>query len=130
MTTQRAGGSIVMTGWATFAAIWLVLAGTMNIVEGITAIHRGNFYAAEMLFSSVDTWGWILLIVGVLQVAAGWMVFSGNRTGYTMGTYVAMFAAFMWFFFLFAAPIGALLAVIMNGLVIYGLTIGSEKVYR
>ena len=38
MTTDRPGGGIVMTGWATFAAIWLVLAGTLNIVEGITAI--------------------------------------------------------------------------------------------
>jgi len=40
---------------------------------------------------------------------------------------VASFAMFMWFFFLFTAPLGSMVAVIINGLVIYGLTIGSES---
>jgi len=129
VSTRTEGGGIPMTGWGTFAAIWLVIAGSFNLVEGITAIHKGNFYVNEVLFSSVDTWGWIMLIIGVLQLFGGFMVFGGNRTGYTLGVYAAMFAAFIWFFFLFAVPIGALLALIMNGLVIYGLTIGSEKAY-
>ena len=114
------------SGWTTFAATWLVIAGSFNLVEGITAIHRGNYLANEFLFSSQDTWGWILLIMGIVQLVAGFMVFSGNPTGTMLGVGVATVAIFIWFFFLFAAPLGALIAVIVNGLVIYGLTVGSE----
>ena len=114
------------TGWATFAAIWLVIAGSFNVVEGITAIHRGNYLANEFLFSNQDTWGWILLIFGLVQLVAGFMVFSDNPNGNLLGVCAASFAIFIWFFFLFAAPLGALIALIINGLVIHGLTSGPE----
>src|SRR3954454_1705373 len=116
----------VVTGWTRFAAIWLVIAGSFNIVEGITSIHRGNYLANEFLFSSQDTWGWLLLIFGIVQLAAGLMVFSENPTGTVLGVSVAAIAIFIWFFFLFAAPWGALMALIINSIVIYGLTIGRE----
>jgi hypothetical protein len=109
-----------------FAAIWLIIAGSFNVVEGITAIHKGNYVANEFLFSNQDFWGWVLLIFGILQLVAGFMVFSGNPSGFMLGVSVATVAIFIWFFFLFAAPLGALIAVIVNGLVIYGLTVGSE----
>ena len=114
------------TGWATFAAIWLVIAGSFNVVEGITAIHRGNYLANEFLFSNQDTRGWILLIFGLVQLVAGFMVFSDNPNGNLLGVCAASFAIFIWFFFLFAAPLGALIALIINGLVIHGLTSGPE----
>jgi hypothetical protein len=114
-----------LTGWVVFAAIWLIVAGAFNAIEGLTAIHRSNQLAGgTYLFSSISTWGWIILIVGIVQLVAGFMVYSGNPTGFTLGVVVAMVAAFFWFFFLFTVPIGALLAIVMNGLVIYGLTIG------
>ena len=116
---------VSLTGWVVFAAIWLIVAGAFNVIEGLTAIHRSNsFSGGVFLFSSVTTWAWILLIVGIVQLVAGFMVYSGNPTGFTLGVVVAMVAAFFWFFFLFTVPLGAVLAILMNGLVIYGLTIG------
>ena len=114
-----------LTGWVVFSAIWLIVAGAFNVIEGLTAIHRANVLSgATYLFSGTSTWGWIILIVGIVQLVAGYMVYSGNPTGFTLGVVIAMVAAFFWFFFLFTVPIGALLAIVMNGLVIYGLTIG------
>jgi len=43
-----------------------------------------------------------------------------------LGICVAAFALFIWFFFVFVAPIGALIALVINGLVIYGLSVGSN----
>src|SRR6476620_9607172 len=97
------------TGWATFAAIWLVIAGSFNVVEGITAIHRGNYLANEFLFSNQDTWGWALLIFGVVQLVAGFMVLSDHPTGNLLGVGRASYTNFVWFFFLFASPLGALI---------------------
>ena len=36
---------------------------------------------------------------------------------------------FVWFFFLFAAPLASLIALITNLSVIYGLTVGSEAAW-
>jgi hypothetical protein len=118
--------SRALTGWSMFASIWLVVAGAFNAVSGLTAIHKSSYFTDDMLVSHVSTWGWIVLIVGVVQLVAGFMVFGANPTGHELGVVAAMFSAFIWFFFLFAAPIGALMGLIVNGLVIYGLTIGSE----
>jgi hypothetical protein len=129
MSTRDLRTDIPLTGWSAFAAAWLVIAGAFNIVSGATAIHRSNTLGAggEFLFSNFHTWGWFLLIVGVVQVVAGWLVFTGGSSGYTLGMVVAMVAALVWFFFIFSAPIGTLVGVILNGLVIYGLSIGSAR---
>jgi hypothetical protein len=116
-----------LTGWSMFAAIWLLVAGLFNIVDGATAIHRSNQFPSQaLLFAHANFWGWVILVVGILQVVAGFMVFSRNPSGNVIGVSVATFSMFIWFFLLFVAPVGALLAVVVNGLVIYGLTVGSE----
>jgi hypothetical protein len=115
-----------LTGWTMFAAVWLVVAGSFNVINGITAIHRSKYYVNEMLFSSLSTWGWIILVFGIIQLLAGYLVFARSDAGNLLGVAAAVIAAVLWFFFLFASPFGALLALIMNGLVIYGLTIGRD----
>jgi hypothetical protein len=116
-----------LTGWSMFAAIWLLVAGLFNVVDGLTAIHRSNQFSSQLLlFSHANFWGWVILIVGILQVVAAFMVFGRNPTGNVIGVSVATFSMFIWFFLLFVAPFGALVAVVVNGLVIYGLTVGSE----
>lgn len=127
MSTRDLRSDIPLTGWSAFAAAWLVIAGAFNIVSGATAVHRGNNLEGLFLFSSLSTWGWILLIIGLVQLVAGWLVFTGSSSGYTLGMVIAMVAAFIWFFFVFTAPVAMLVGVILNGLVIYGLSIGSAR---
>ena len=125
-TTSRT----TMTGWMMFAAVWLLVAGAFNVVDGLTVIHRSNLIDDQLfLFSSSSFWGWVLLIVGIVQLVAAFMVFSGNPTGNMLGICVAAFALFIWFFFVFVAPVGALIALVINGLVIYGLSLGSSSEY-
>ena len=124
MTTRRRPDEL--TGWTMFAAVWLVVAGSFNLISGITAIHRSKYYVSDVLFSSVSTWGWIILVFGIIQLLAGYLVFARSDAGNLLGVAAAVVAVVIWFFFLFASPFGALLALIMNGLVIYGLTIGRD----
>jgi hypothetical protein len=60
-----------------FAGVLLMLAGGFNVVEGITAISSSNYVNDHLLFANLDAWGWFFLIVGVIQVAAGWFVMKG-----------------------------------------------------
>ena len=116
-----------MTGWTVFAAVWLLIAGSFNIITGATAVHRGSFFHHQMVVSNVSTWGWIILIVGAIQATAGLLVFGRKSVGNLLGLLVAMGATLLWFLFLFSAPFAALIGLIMNGMVIYGLTIGAYE---
>ena len=115
-------------GWAVFAAIVLVIAGGMNLINGLTAVNHGSYYSSQIMFGSLKTWGWVMLIAGICQLAAGLMVFARNIYGYYLGVVLAMLGVFVWFFFMFSAPIPALIAVITNFLIMYGLTVGSADV--
>ena len=59
-------------GWLTFAAVILGFAGTFNLIDGIVALSKSKFYthSAVFVFSDLRTWGWIILLLGIVQVFA------------------------------------------------------------
>jgi hypothetical protein len=68
-------------GWVMFAAITLGLAGTWNVINGILAISSSRVYTdtSVYVFSDLNTWGWIVLILGIVQVLAGLSILSGSE---------------------------------------------------
>ena len=66
------GYDVAGGGWITFAALMLGLAGTFNVIDGIVALSKSSFFTtnATYVFSDLRTWGWIVLILGVLQLVA------------------------------------------------------------
>jgi hypothetical protein len=73
-----------VTGWWVFAAILLGLAGILNIIWGIAAISESHFFSetgAHYVFSSLNTWGWITLILGIVQILAALSLMGGGEFG-------------------------------------------------
>jgi hypothetical protein len=103
----------------------LTIAGGLNVIHGITAIHNSSYFTHQVLYSNLSAWGWVFLIWGALQVAAGVGALSGQQYGSYLGVTLAGVSAIMWFFFLFAAPFAAIVGVTVNVFVIYGLTVGA-----
>ena len=65
-------------GWVIFAGVMLMIAGVLNMIYGIAAISNSHFYITNThyVFSELNTWGWIMTVIGGLQacVALGvWM---------------------------------------------------------
>ena len=89
-------------GRAMFVAILLLIAGTLNVIYGIAAISNAHFYAGNTayVFSSLHTWGWITVILGAIEIVAGFSLLSGNAFGRIFGIFAASLGA-----------IGALLSV-------------------
>ena len=90
-------------GRVVFAAVLLLIAGTLNIIYGIGAISDAHFYTANgthYVFGSLHTWGWITLILGVIQLTAGFSLFGGGAYGRVIGVLAASLGA-----------LGALLAI-------------------
>jgi hypothetical protein len=134
MSTTTMGGDrtvagIGLTGWGMFGAVTLIVLGGLNIVNGFTAIHNSQFFTHQIVYHNLTAWGWVFLIWGILQMVAGVLVFAHSTTGYYLGVCLAGTATILWFFMLFAAPIPALVAVIVGLVVIYSLTVGSQDAF-
>lgn len=124
--TGRQPGERGLGGWERFAGIVLLVAGVLNIVNGFTALEHSGYYVHDIVYSNLTFWGWAFLVWGALQVLAGWLVLARNDSGRPIGVFLAGLAAVLWFFLLFAAPFEALIGVLVNVLVIYGLTVKAE----
>jgi hypothetical protein len=115
------------TGRALFAAILLLIAGTLNIIYGIAAISDANFFVGNThyVFSSLHTWGWIALILGIIEVTAGVSVIGGGFYGRVIGITAASIGAIeallsvggqypFW-----SLGVFALCVIVIHGLVVY-----------
>src|SRR3954451_12226723 len=75
------------SGWVTFAGTVLAVAGVINVIYGIAAISGSRFFVnhAKYILSDLNTWGWIVLMVGVIQTVAGAAIWGGLRWGRWVG---------------------------------------------
>ena len=74
-------------GRVVFVAILLLMVGVLNIIYGIGAISDANFYANDTryIFTNLHAMGWVLVIVGVIQLTGGFSLMSGNAYGRMIG---------------------------------------------
>ncbi len=74
-------------GRVVFAAILLLLVGTLNIIYGIGAIADANFYANDTryILTNLNALGWLLILVGLIQLTGGFSLLSGNPYGRLIG---------------------------------------------
>jgi len=91
-----------MRGWAMrgagrsyFVATLLLIAGVINSVYGIAAISNSKIWAGEtrFVFSDLHTWGWITLIIGVVQIIAAFSLYGGQTFGVVVGIFAATIGA-------------------------------------
>src|ERR1019366_1951306 len=81
-------------GRVLFVAILLLLAGILNIIYGIAAVGNAHFFDnTQYVFSSLHTWGWITIIVGIIQMVAGFSLMGGGAFGRLMGIVAASIGA-------------------------------------
>jgi hypothetical protein len=75
------------TGRATFAAILLLIAGTLNVVYGIGALDSANIFVNEKRFilDDLNTMGWVLIILGAIQLSGGFSLLAGYTYGRVIG---------------------------------------------
>ncbi len=74
-------------GRAVFAAILLLIAGTLNIIYGIGALDSANIFTNDTryIFTNLNTMGWVLIVLGVLQLTGGFSLLAGNTYGRVIG---------------------------------------------
>ena len=75
------------TGRATFAGILLLIGGTLNVIYGFGALDSANIFVNDKRFilDDLNTLGWVLIALGVLQFTGGFSLLSGNTYGRVIG---------------------------------------------
>jgi hypothetical protein len=78
-----------------FTAILLMIVGTINIIYGIGALDDANVFVNDtrFIFDDLNTLGWILIILGVIQLIGGFSLMAGNTFGWVIGIFGASLGA-------------------------------------
>jgi len=110
-------------GWVLFAEIMLMMSGVLNGIWGIAAIDQSAFFVQDTkyIFSDLRTWGWIMAILGGLQLVAAFSVWSGGSYGRWFGIATATCNAIAALLAIPAYPFWSLAIFAIDVLVIYGL---------
>ena len=115
-------------GRVVFAGTLLLIVGTLNIIYGIGALDDANIFVGDTRFvlTNLNTLGWVLIILGVIQFTGGFSLVSGHTYGRVLGiiggslgaigALLSIGGAFPWW----SLAIFALCVYVVHGIVVYG----------
>jgi hypothetical protein len=74
-------------GRVVFAATLLLIVGVLNIIYGIGALDDANVFVDDrrFIFTNLNTLGWVLIVLGIIQLTGGFSLFAGNAYGRVIG---------------------------------------------
>ena len=101
-----------------------MLVGLLNVIWGIAAVGNSSFFVhnTKYILSDLNTWGWVTIIVGVVQMLAAYSIWAGNQFGRWVGITVAGLSAISALMSIPAYPFWSLAIFAVDILVIYGLS--------
>jgi hypothetical protein len=122
------------SGRVVFAGTLLLIVGILNIIYGIGALGDANVLVGDkrLVFSNLHTYGWVLIILGVIQLTGGVSLLGGNTYGRVIGIIAASLGAieslvsiggrYPWW----ELGVFALCVYVLHGLIMYGQDVKSS----
>ena len=116
------------SGRVGFAAAMLLLVGTVNIIYGIGALDDASIFVGDSRYvlDNLNTLGWVLIILGLIQLTGGFSLFSGHAYGQVIGiaagtlgaigALLSIGGAYPWW----SLAVFALCVYIVHGIIVYG----------
>ena len=116
-------------GLVLFAGVLLLVVGFWNLIYGISALAKSSVFVANAhyVFGDLRTWGWITLIIAVLQLLAGIGVMTGNQAARWAGIALVGLNAINQMFFIPAYPFWSLMIIAFDIVALYGLCAYGSK---
>jgi hypothetical protein len=117
-----------VTGWWLFAGILLGIAGVLNVIYGIAAISNSKFFTenATYVLSGLNTWGWVAVAIGLLQIFASFSLYAGGGFGRWVGIAAAGLSSIAALMSIPAYPFWSLCIFALSIIVLYELAKGPE----
>lgn len=111
-----------------FAAILLLILGVINVIYGIGALDDANIFVNDTRFvlDDLNTLGWVLIILGLIQFTGGFSLMSGSTYGRVVGivggslgaigALLSIGGAFPWW----SLAVFFLCIYVVHGIIVYG----------
>ena len=117
-------------GWVVFAGSLLLMLGTLNFIEGLAAIGNAHFFVANTHYiaGSLNTWGWVVLCIGVAEWAVGVGVFIKNQFSRWVGVFILGLNAIVQLMMIPAYPFWSLSIFTLDILALYGLIAYGQRI--
>jgi len=143
MSSSQAGGrhtaapAPTALGWVgivTFAGIMLVILGTLQTIEGLTALYRQEVFlvTANGLVLDMDyaAWGRLHLALGLITLGTGAGVLLGHLWARITGVLLTFLGSLLHMLFVAASPVWCSILIGMDILIIFALTMHGGDVRR
>jgi hypothetical protein len=106
-----------------FAVALLVTVGFFNLIDGIAAIANSHVFIANAHYVVGDlrAWGWVVLILGVLQLIAAIAILAGSQAARWFAVVVIGLNAIGQMLFIPAYPFWSLLIIAVDIVALWGL---------
>src|SRR5215212_8249035 len=110
-------------GLVTFAGVMIMIAAVLNTLYGIAAIDKATFFVndARFVFADLQTFGWLVVALGVTQFFAALAIWRGIPWGRWFGVACASVNMILQMLWIPSAPVLALTILALDIVVIYGL---------
>jgi hypothetical protein len=110
-------------GWTSFAGVLLILLGVLNLIHGIGAVGDSKFFVgdAKFVISNLHFWGWVMIVLGGLQLLAAASIFRGGLYGRWFGIVVLGANAISNLLAINSFPFAAICMFALDILALYGL---------
>lgn len=133
MTNEAAdyGADTRTSGWVVFCGVAISLAALANLIFGITLLVKDDWVVITpeaLIRFDLTTVGVVYLISAALLVFVAMGVFNGDLWARIVGIVVASVNLLAQMSFMSVYPTWSWLVIIIDGLVIYGLSVHGDEV--
>jgi len=111
-----------------FASVLFFVAALSSLIWGLAALFNDDsFRVDELLFGDLSLWGVVSLCAAVLQFITAMLLLTRRPAGVALGIALAIVHATVTLFSVGAYPLWSVLLLVLDGVVIYALTVhGGE----
>lgn len=130
MRSSRTGGHRAEGyGLIIFASVLLLILGVFNLIDGIAAIARSHIFTANAhyVIGDLRAWGWVALIIGILQLLAGAGAMVGNQLARWTGVGLVSLNLIAQMFFLPGYPFWSLMIIAVDVVALWGLCVYGRR---
>jgi hypothetical protein len=116
-------------GLVIFASVMLLIIGCFNLIYGIAAVANAHVFVANAhyVFGGLNSWGWVTLIIGAVQLLAAGGVLAGYQLARWFGVAVLGLNALAMMFFIPAYPLWALIIIAADVVALWGLCADGSR---
>jgi hypothetical protein len=112
----------ITSGLLSFAGFLIWIVGFFNIVDGLTSLSKRSFYlvpSSKLLIFDFTVWGWIWIIVGILQIFVGASILARRTWARTAGIALILLAIAGQFAFMNTFPLWSMVIIAVSLVAIY-----------